>query len=85
MDAQIIYQRLTPIFQDVFDDDTLIPCAEMTPGDVKGWDSLTNIRLFVAVEKAFGIRFATHEVTRIQSVGDFVQCMIAKLAPSKRD
>ncbi len=79
MDEATIYQQLIPIFQDLFDDDTLIPTAEMSPSHVEGWDSLTNIRLFVAVEKRFGIRFETQEVTATHNVDLFVQLIHNKL------
>ena len=54
-----IYQRLTPIFREVFDENDIKPHAEMTAADVSAWDSLSNIRLVVSVEEEFGIQFST--------------------------
>ena len=62
MDLITIYSRLTPIFHEVFDDDDIIPHSNMTANDVTAWDSLSNIRLVVAVEKEFAIQFSTGEV-----------------------
>ena len=68
-----VYARLTPIFHDVFDDDSLVPHGEMTAEDVDDWDSLSNIRLIVAVEQEFNIQFTTGEVAGLSNVGEFVK------------
>ncbi|MEM7774057.1 MAG: acyl carrier protein [Pseudomonadota bacterium] len=68
-----IYERLTPIFRDVFDDDDVTPNEEMTAADVSAWDSLSNIRLVVAVEEEFRIQFSTGEVAGLKNVGEFVR------------
>lgn len=72
MNTETIYARLTPIFQEVFDDDHIIPHSNMTANDVPAWDSLSNIRLVVAVEEEFGIQFSTGEVASLNNVGEFV-------------
>jgi acyl carrier protein len=72
MDTSAIYARLTPIFREVFDDDTITPHTGMTAAEVPAWDSLSNIRLVVAVEQAFKIQFTTGEVAGLKNVGEFV-------------
>lgn len=75
-----IYEKLTPTFRDVFDDDDITPHAEMTADDVEEWDSLSHIRLIVTVEKEFNIRVSTAELSQLKSVGDLVQLISAKTA-----
>ena len=58
MQSSEIYQQLSGIFADVFDDDAIVLKPEMTADDVDGWDSLTHIRLIISVEKAFKITTA---------------------------
>ena len=72
MDEAQIYARLTEIFQDVFDDDSIKVAPELTAKDVDGWDSLNHIRLILTVEKAFKIKFSTSEIGRLERVGDLV-------------
>lgn len=72
LDKQEIYLRLTPVFREIFDDEQLVPTDTMTANDVSGWDSLSNIRLVVAVEEEFGIQFSTGEVAGLKNVGEFV-------------
>ena len=67
-----ILARLTPIFREVFDDDTLSLRPEMTASDVDGWDSLAHIRLILSVQKAFGIKFSAVEMSRLKNVGDLM-------------
>jgi acyl carrier protein len=78
MNEPEIYEKLTPVFRDVFDDEALTPTAEMSADDVEDWDSLSHIRLVVAVEKAFSIRFSTAELGTLKTVSDLVSLIAAK-------
>ncbi|MDP1602863.1 MAG: acyl carrier protein, partial [Legionella sp.] len=59
MAAPKTFDELLPIFRDIFDRDDLVLTPSLAAEDVDEWDSLSNIRLFVAIEQAFGIRFAS--------------------------
>jgi acyl carrier protein len=78
-DLALIYAKLTEIFHEVFDDDSLRVTPEMTAADLEGWDSLNHIRLVVSVERAFGISFSAAQVNRLKNVGEFVELIEAKL------
>jgi acyl carrier protein len=80
MTDEEIYARLTPIFRDVFDDDSVAPHATMTAAEVPAWDSLSNIRLVVAVEQEFKIQFSTGEVAGLKNVGEFVSVIRQRAA-----
>jgi acyl carrier protein len=75
-----IIKRLTPIFQNVLDDDDLIITAVTKADDVDGWDSLAHIHLVVSIEKSFGMRFTAEEVSSLENVGDLVTLIIKKQA-----
>lgn len=72
MDESDIYGRLTEIFEDVFDDDSITATPTLSAKDVDGWDSLTHIRLMLTVERAFSVKFSTSEISKLESVGDLV-------------
>lgn len=74
-----IYQRLTTIFRDVFDEDNLLVTPETTADDVDGWDSLTHVRLVLAVSKAFGVRFSAAEIGGMKNVGEFATLIEQKM------
>lgn len=62
MEKAEVYSKLTAVFQDVFDEDDLALTPQTTADDVDGWDSLSHIRLVLAVSKAFGVKFSASEI-----------------------
>jgi acyl carrier protein len=78
MDEPQIYARLTEIFQDVFDEDSIAVTSELSAKDVDGWDSLTHIRLMLTVEKAFKIKISAPEIGKLENVGDLVKLIKAR-------
>ena len=74
-----VHTRLTTIFRDVFDDESLVLRDDLTAEDVENWDSLTHINLIVAIEKEFRIRFTTAEVSGLKNVGELEALAAAKV------
>jgi len=79
MTEEQVLLQLTPIFQNVFDDDSIIPIPSMVASDVDGWDSLGHITLVVAVEAHFGIKFTSAEIGGWSSVKEFVEAIKSKV------
>jgi len=78
MDESDIYARLTEIFEEVFDDDSITVTPALSAKDVDGWDSLTHIRLMLTVERAFKVKFSTSEIGKMETVGDLVVLIRAR-------
>jgi len=72
-------EKLTPIFRDVFDDENIVPHSDMTAKEVAEWDSLGHIRLMVAIEQAFSIKFSTSEISNMANVGELIAVIEKKL------
>ena len=79
MDEPEIYQRLTKIFQEMFDEDSIELTPKLSADDVDGWDSLTHIRLILTIEKAFKVKFSTSEIGKLENVGDLVALIQGKV------
>lgn len=79
MTEEEVLKELTPVFQDVFDDDSIVLAPELTANDIDGWDSQTHVMLTVAAEQRFGIKFRTAELESLRNVGHFAQVISAKL------
>lgn len=79
MDEPQIYQRLTEIFQEIFDEDSIEVTPKLSADDVDGWDSLTHIRLLLTIEKVFKIKFSTSEIGKLENVGDLVALIQGKV------
>jgi acyl carrier protein len=80
MEKNEIVSRLTPIFRDVFSDDGLVVNEGMTAADVPTWDSLSNINMIIAVEKAFGVKFSIKDVRSLKNVGELLELIKRKAA-----
>ena len=72
MDRTEIFAKLTDIFRDVFDDDTIELKDSTTAADIEDWDSLSHITLLSTVENEFGVRFDMRAVQGLKSVGAMV-------------
>ena len=78
MERQEIFAKLTEIFQDVLDNEEIVVTADTKADDIEEWDSLTNIQLVVAIEKAFGIKFKSSEIMSWSNVGEMVDSICNK-------
>ncbi|TLX40788.1 acyl carrier protein [Xanthobacter autotrophicus] len=74
-----VYEKLTDVFRNVFQDDDIVLFPEMTAADVEGWDSLANIRLILAVETAFSIRLSAAQAASLAKLGDLVSLIASKI------
>jgi acyl carrier protein len=72
--------RVNEVFRDVFEADDLSITRDTTAADVDGWDSLMHVRLVMAIEKEFGVRFTSSEVSSLGNVGDLLDVLERKAA-----
>jgi len=70
--AEVIDTKLTEIFRNVFDDENIVLCRDMTAEDIENWDSLSHIDLIVLVEEAFAVKIPTEKAVGFQNVGQLI-------------
>jgi acyl carrier protein len=75
-----IYAKLTPIFRDIFGDESIELTPELSASDLEEWDSFKHVTIVATVESTFGIRFRTAEVESMQNLGSMVSHIEKKLA-----
>lgn len=75
-----IYPQLTEVFRDTFDEPDLVLTPELSAKDVETWDSISHIRLIVAIEQAFRIKFGTREIDGLNNVGELAALIETKLS-----
>jgi acyl carrier protein len=80
MSHESILAELREIMIDVFDIDELEINDATTAEDVEEWDSLSHVRLVVAVERKFGFKFKNSEIESLKTVGDLVGLIQSKAA-----
>ncbi len=82
MTSAEILETIRRIMNDVFDvdldDGSVTP--DMTANDIEEWDSLSHIRLIVAIERKFDVKFKNAEIESLKRVGDLVALVQAKAA-----
>jgi acyl carrier protein len=69
MSKQIIIEKLTEVFREVFNNDQITLSDEMTAQDVGSWDSLSHMLMIEKVEKRFDFKFKLREITKLKNVG----------------
>lgn len=62
--------RLEDVFADVFERPADSFDDRTSQQNIENWTSMANVRLLVAVEAAFGIRFSNAEMAAMHSLGD---------------
>ena len=70
-----ILEKVTAIFRDVFDDDTIVIGEETTAADIEDWDSLTHITLVSEIEDAFDFKFSMKDVLGMKNVGEMLDIL----------
>lgn len=76
----IVRRRLQQLMRELFDDEDLEIRDDQTAEEIPEWDSLAHVRLIVAVEKEFGVRFTAAEVGDIDTVGALIRLTESKRA-----
>lgn len=79
-----VMQRLTEIFRDVFDDDSINIYDTTTANDIEDWDSIEHINLIEAVEKEFNMQFQMREVSSMKNVGEMADIVAFRAKEKKK-
>lgn len=63
-----IDQKLQSIFRDVFDNDALTISDTFSHESYEDWDSFHQVKLVIAIEEEFAVKFSTEEAILLTSV-----------------
>ena len=66
-------EALTPVFREVFDDDSIEIDEETTAADIDEWDSVEHFNLISEIESRFKMRFSMREVSGMKNVGELAE------------
>lgn len=75
-----IAEQVQDIFREEFENDSLQISGDMNSSHIRGWDSLANINLIIAMEKTFKIKFVTTEIQKLTNIGDMISLIEQKLS-----
>mgnify|MGYP003590955354 CR=1 FL=1 len=74
-----ILKRVNDIFRDILENESILLTDDTTADDVEEWDSLTHVQLVVSIEKAFSIRFSSHEILSWKNIGEMMDAIEKKI------
>ena len=70
--------RLEDVFADVLEQPAEVFDDSSDQQNTPNWTSLANVRLLVALEGAFGVRFSNAEMATMRSLGDIRSVLATK-------
>lgn len=76
MERNEVFEKLTSICRDVFEDENLVITESTTAADVKGWDSLTHLSLINELEETYKIAFLLDEVIGSENIGELMNALM---------
>lgn len=79
MSREKVFEDVTEIFRDIFDDEELEINDSTNAEDIEDWDSLEHINLVISMEKHFSLKFNLKEVGELKNVGEMVDLICRML------
>lgn len=81
-----IREKLQEILRNILEDDGLVLRDNLAAADIPNWDSLAQLNIVIAAERAFGVRFTTAEIASLnkpgRNIGYFLSLIAGKQRPS---
>jgi acyl carrier protein len=77
-----VYDKLTLIFREFFDDPALVLRPEMSPRDIDGWDSAKTVTILLEIEESFGFEMSSDEIDGLRCVADFATVILSRTGGS---
>lgn len=79
MDRSTILAKISATLADILDVDGLDLSETTVADDIEDWDSVNHVKLMIALEAEFKIRFESNEITAPSNVGELVDLIASKL------
>lgn len=79
MERTEIFEKLTGICREVFEDESLDITDATTAEDVEKWDSLTHFSLISEIEMEFGIQFTLGEIQGCKDIRALADALIGHM------
>lgn len=80
MERNKVFEKVTEICRDVFEDGFLVVTEASTAADVEGWDSLTHLLLVNEIEETFEVEFTLEEVKRSKNLGELISVLMKHIS-----
>ena len=71
-----VLTKLTGVFRSVFDDDGIVLTPATTSADIEEWDSLNQIKIILAAERALNLKLNARKVNTLENVGQMLDYVL---------
>lgn len=68
-------EKVTRVFRDSLDDESIVLFESTTADDIEDWDSLSHIMLITEIEGVFDYKFSAEEVFGMKDVGEMLDVL----------
>ena len=85
MERRAILTEVGGIIRSELDDQPLEITEHTVIDGIDGWDSVAHVRIIVAIETRFSVRFEPDEYMDFQNVGEVIDCLEKKFAEIGHD
>ena len=75
-----IRRTISELLADFLEEDKIELADDMVADDVDGWDSIVHMKLVLAIEEVYGIRFESEEINAPENVGALLDLLVYKCA-----
>lgn len=75
MERNEIVEKLTPIAQNIFSDNSLELRDDLSAENVPNWTSLSFMQFLTEIEEQFGFKFKMMEILRLQTMGAIIDAI----------
>lgn len=75
MERNEIIEKLTPIAQRIFVNDSLVLSDDLSAENVPNWTSLSFMQFLTEIEEQFGFKFKMMEILRLQTMGAIIDAI----------
>lgn len=79
MNRDEIRGKISALLGDLIDQDDLVLTDESSAKDYEDWDSITQVRLMIGLERQFGFQFAISEASSLKNVGALVDIIESRM------
>ena len=76
MDRNEVFEKVTRIARDVFEDGTIVLTDDTTMAEVAEWGSLAHLSLISDIEDEFEITFTLSEISGFRNLGELVDALL---------
>ena len=75
-----VIEKLTPIAQQIFEQENLVLTDDMSAENMSAWTSLSFMQLLTEIENQFGFKFKMMELFGLKTMGNIIDAVASHMS-----